>query len=715
MPPGTDPGEMVVQPPVTPDAHELLEVLVDTIVRYDADGRIAFVNEQFTRRTGRRLHEVVGMRPFEWAEEQLLVADVRQYRLMLAETLATGEPRQVTRIPPDGEIFQVLFRATTDADGVVTGAYALARNVSDLVRARRDLAEREHEFRALAENLPDLLVRYDRDARVIYANRPIDGLHIHGARSDLRWQLPSTPTETEPGDPWVAAYEIELRRVIETGEPVTIERRVVAADGGERVFSVLVRAEHSADQEIVGAVALGRDITNSVRQREALERTARTDSLTGLPSRAELYRRLPAIIEQHDASGEHLAVMLFDLDGFKHINDQYGHRLGDEMLVAIGGALASCCGEDDLLVRLGGDEFVLVLTGVHDPADAADAAQRARRSLHGLGAERRARFPVVDTSAGIAVFPDHGTDVDTLLAHADLALYEAKRRGHGVVEYFQPDLRDALERRFAVTQALGECVPDDEFALHLQPICTFADDRGAWGAEALLRWTHPVLGSIAPDEFIPLAEQSGQIVELGRWVLDRAAAIAVELNRGRSEPLRVTVNVSTRQFTLDDIGEAVRSALASAGCDPRWIVVELTESLLLEDLPLVHRGLDALRALGVSLAIDDFGTGYSSMQYLSRLQVDFMKVDKSFVRDADVDRHQQEIVRALVAMAQALGIGVIAEGVETEGQAQLLHELGCGLLQGYLIAHPMPVDDATSWLAAASGESDTATPDGRPD
>ena len=394
-------------------------------------------------------------------------------------------------------------------------------------------------------------------------------------------------------------------------------------------------------------------------------------------------------------------MLLLDLDGFKHINDQYGHRVGDRILQLVGRRLAECVGPDDALVRVGGDEFVIVLGDVAGPTDASLLAHQARLGLTALEHDDDAPYPSIDASVGIAMFPDHGDDVDVLLAHADLALYDAKRSGRGRVEFFRSELRSAMERRSELEQALRTCVPDTEMALHLQPICHIASDPHVWGAEALLRWNHPVLGCVGPDEFIPIAEQSGQIVPIGRWVLRRAAEIAVSLNRERSHPLRIAVNVSTRQFTLDDIADAVGDALRTTGCDPRWLILEITESLMLEDLPLVNGALDALRGLGIAIAIDDFGTGYSALHYLTRLRVDHMKVDKSFVRDADVDRGQQEIVRALVAMAHALGIEVVAEGIETQGQASLLSELGCRLGQGYLLAAPMPVADFEAWLTAA--------------
>jgi diguanylate cyclase (GGDEF)-like protein len=493
-----------------------------------------------------------------------------------------------------------------------------------------------------------------------------------------------------------------IRKCLREAVPATVLQRYHDPSGDVRVHEVRLVPEFDEDGAVISVLGIGRDISEVVRHSEALERAARTDSLTGVASRQVLYERLPDALLAASREQHRVALLLIDLDGFKHVNDQHGHRLGDRILRVVGRELSGCLAPHDFIVRVGGDEFVLVLTQVESPTDASLMAHQARLRLGCLDAGSDERFPRIDASVGIAVFPEDGNEVDALLAHADLALYDAKRAGRGRVEFFRPELRAAMERRSAIEQALHDCVPDIEMELHLQPICTLGSDSHVWGAEALLRWNHPVLGPIGPDEFVPIAEHSGQIVPIGRWVLRRAAEVAVERNQNRSRPLRIAVNVSTRQFTLDDIGDAVRDALAVTGCDPRWIIVELTESLLLEDLPLVNRSLEALRSLGVAIAIDDFGTGYSSLHYLTRLHIDHMKVDKAFVRDADVDLHQQEIVRALVAMAHALGIEVVAEGIETKGQAELLRALGCGLGQGYLLAPPLPVDQFDRWLATAA-------------
>ena len=246
----------------------------------------------------------------------------------------------------------------------------------------------------------------------------------------------------------------------------------------------------------------------------------------------------------------------------------------------------------------------------------------------------------------IAFFPSDGSDVDDLLAHADLALYEAKRRGRGGVEYYRRDLRHAMERRVTLEHALRSCDPDEEMAVFLQPICTLDAVPAVWGAEALLRWNHPTLGPLSPAEFIAIAEQSGDVLSIGRWVLRQVADLATRFNRHREQPIQFAANVSSRQLTLDDLHGAVVDAVTVTGCDPSWLTIELTESLLLDDLPHVNRTLGMLHDLGVSLAIDDFGTGYSALQYLTRLDIDYVKIDKSFVQGAEADVQRQEVVRA---------------------------------------------------------------------
>ena len=483
----------------------------------------------------------------------------------------------------------------------------------EIVEARHAAAERERQFRSLADNATDFIARWDTAGRRLYVNPALARLHGQHPDEMVGQTLPpgSDGTLIELGE--------TMRTVIETGREVQRSHTFFDASlGRERVHDIRWVPEFDRDGAVVSVLAIGRDVTEAVEQREVLERAALTDTLTGVASRQKLYAHLPEVIDARRADGERGALLLVDLDGFKAINDQFGHRLGDQILCDVADLLDTCAGDGDVLVRLGGDEFVLVVSSIESPTDASLLAGQVRTLVAGLGSTDETRVPPLDACVGIALFPDDGDHIDELLAHADLALYQAKRTGRGRVHFFQPELREAAARRNAIERALRTCDHDAELELYLQPICSLEDEPEVWGAEALLRWNSPELGPVSPGEFIPIAEHGGYIIDIGRWVLRQATAMAVELNRDRSTPLRITVNASTCQFTVGDIGHAVREALSATGCRPEWIVIELTENVLLDDLPVVTESLETLNSLGVGLAIDDFGTGYSALEYLTR-------------------------------------------------------------------------------------------------
>lgn len=674
------------------DFRTLADNSPDNIVRYDVDGRATYCNPALLERLGAAPEDVLGRRADESRPTD--AAQTQVYHELVMRAITSGEPGHIDMAvrARSGEerIHSILIRAERDHGGEIRGALAIGRDITEMVQARQALADKEREFRSLAENATDNIGRWDRDGRLVYANPALSALF--GAPLDeLRGRR---VVDLAPMRFLEVTAAVE--RVIRFDRGETVETRFThPLDGQEQVHLVRLVPEHDDDGRLVSVLGIGRDITDMVRQRETLERMARTDALTGVANRQLLYERAPDIFAEASTRGTGVGLMLLDLDGFKNVNDRLGHRAGDDLLRIVSQRLAGCLRERDLLVRLGGDEFVIVVTGVGRRDDLSALADRVRLALAEITAGDGARFARVDASIGIAIHPDDGTSMDVLLARADLAMYQAKRNGRGRVEHFRPELAVAIERRAAIEQALVACEFHDGtpagFEIHLQPIFRLDDPPVVVAAEALARWTHPALGVVSPAEFIPVAEECGRIAQFGRWVLQRSAEMAVRCNLGRPTPLRIGVNVSTRQFALDDVVAAMDEALELAGCDPAWLLIEITESLLLEDSTAVRCTLDTLGKRGVAIAIDDFGMGYSALHYLSRFPVDDLKIDRAFTAGIGDGVRRTELVRAFVALAGALDLDVIAEGIETDEQLRFLQEIGCAHGQGYLLARPMPI------------------------
>ncbi len=426
------------------------------------------------------------------------------------------------------------------------------------------------------------------------------------------------------------------------------------------------------------AAALARSRSEAEARRRALH-----DPLTGLPNR-ELFRdRLAGALARMRRGGPPPAVLLLDLDGFKVVNDSLGHHAGDELLRCIAPRLAEAVRAGDTVARLGGDEFVVLADGVQDESTAMLLAQRLEAAWREPVRIGEAELHL-SASVGVAVATP-ACDPDSLLRDADAAMYHAKRRGRGRFELFGAPLRDEALRRLALEQDLRRALEPEELHLEYQPVIDF-DTNAVVSYEALLRWTHPERGSIGPDEFIGIAEDSGLMLPMGRWVLQTACAEAQRWPAG----VGIGVNLSARQVADPDLCEHVRGALAVTGLDPSRLTLEITESTLMEEAEAPLRTLEELRAMGVRLALDDFGTGYSSLSYLRRFALDTLKVDRSFVRDLGSDPHATPLVEAVVSMAGALGLAVVAEGVETEAQRAQLAALGCRYGQGYLLGRPEP-------------------------
>jgi diguanylate cyclase (GGDEF)-like protein len=475
----------------------------------------------------------------------------------------------------------------------------------------------------------------------------------------------------------------------------------IVADGQTVGAMIIGWPEPSApsiqERELISALAarIAVAVAASARQR-LLHQRAHFDSLTGLPNRPYFLEQLDQQLARASAAHGQVTVMFVDLDGFSQINDSLGHEAGDRLLGQVGERLAGSIGQRGLIARLGGDEFALAMP---DLGDEDLARQEAQALIAGLSRpfvlDGGPQF--INASVGIACFPQDGQDADTLLRHADMAMYRAKALGRGSIAHFEARMHDEVQLRTRLEAELRTALLDDQFVLHYEPLVIPATGV-AIGAEVLIRWRHPERGMISPAQFIPVAEDTGLIVPIGSWVLRQACAQFVRWRREGLPLSVISVNVSVRQFQRPDFVDEVREVLETTGMPTHGLKLELTESMLMGDAATVEKALDDLAAMGVSLALDDFGTGYSSLTYLKRLPVDTIKLDRSFVRDLLENGDARELARSAIEMLHALRKIVVAEGVELPGQRALLTRWGCDLLQGWLFTRSLAADDFRAFV-----------------
>ncbi|WP_242390567.1 sensor domain-containing protein [Pararhodospirillum photometricum] len=447
--------------------------------------------------------------------------------------------------------------------------------------------------------------------------------------------------------------------------------------------------------KITHFVAVKDDITQKKEIEEELFHRANYDPLTGLPNRQLLLDRLNTALAVARRESHRVAVMFMDLDRFKQVNDTLGHNAGDVLLKQAASRLSAVLRPQDTLGRLGGDEFLVVAPGLHKPSEATVVAGRllevARQPFTVDG-----RDIYVSASIGICLGPGDGTSPQILMRNADAAMYLAKENGRDGFHFFTPEVESASRRRMMIETGLRSAVRDGSLSLLYQPIFAARDGRMT-KAEALLRWSHPQLGPVSPAEFIDVAEETGQILALGSWVLEEACRNLANLEVSGGGAFRIAVNISSKQFG-QDLSTQIQGLLERHALDPRRLEIEITERVLLHPSTEVLGQLEALRALGVSIAIDDFGTGYSALSYLMAFRIDTLKIDRSFVVAMEKDVRSQALVGAITGMAHDLDARVVAEGVETAEQAALLSSLGVDALQGYLLGRPMPLDSLQSLL-----------------
>jgi len=460
-----------------------------------------------------------------------------------------------------------------------------------------------------------------------------------------------------------------------------------------------------ANGEPSAVLAINSDITTRKQIEAALEHQALHDTLTRLPNRALFYERVEKALANLHGRNDRLAVMFLDLDNFKVINDSLGHQSGDLLLMEVAVRLRSCLRGSDLVARLGGDEFTVLLSRIEQESEAQQVAERI---LEALQAPIRIadRDVYVSASLGVALSGPDQNHPDSLLRHADIAMYQSKSAGKARYSLFDARLRQHAIERLELETDLRQALEKGQLRVHYQPIHSLSDGQ-LTELEALVRWERPGHGLMYPTSFIPTAEETGLIVPIGRWVLEQACQQARAWNE--ELPLVVSVNLSARQFQDPNLIDDIRQALNTSGLEPYLLKLEITESVAIFDIEATVAKLEALKALGLQIAIDDFGTGYSWLRYLKRLPIDTLKIDRSFIEGIDHDLQDAAIVQSVVALAKTLDLDVIGEGIESQAQAAHLRALGCDRGQGYLFARPQPAESITTLLRQSTDPTSSLT------
>ncbi len=487
--------------------------------------------------------------------------------------------------------------------------------------------------------------------------------------------------------------------VIAAGSEITYDSLALHRSGETIPVEFIVRTMEFADDRL--RMTIVRDRRYRVDTEARIHHLAHHDSLTSLPNRNAFNERVEALIQQAAAGAPGFALLFIDLDNFKRVNDSLGHLVGDALLQVVARRIAGSLRAHDLVARFGGDEFVVVLTGAPSADAVQDVAQKLL-SVVGEAVEVLGTSISVTPSIGVAMFPQHGDTPDELIKHADTAMYHAKSRGRARAQFFEPHMAQAAYAELALEGRLAQAIRDREFVLHFQPQVDVHDGRLV-GVEALIRWLHPQRGLVPPGEFLPVAEARRLILPIGQWVLQEALRCARAWRSAGLLDVPVAVNLSSAQFQAPGFVESVERVLREQGAAGSELELELTERMLMDDLPAVRATLERLKALGARVSVDDFGTGYSSLGHLRHLPIDRLKIDRSFVADLPHDASSAGIARAIIQMAASLGLGVVAEGIETEAQRAWLAAHGCREMQGWLSGRPMAAEAFEAWLRLPRG------------
>ncbi len=672
--------------------------LPDAVVVADAEGHLVWANPAAERIFGLAVEDIVGLDALEFLHPDDLELAAASLESVRDKTV--GSPIELRVKTPTGWKLVELIGANLIGKPPIDGLVWCLRDLTE--RRRWEVATNDIErFRSLVHNSASILLLLDRTGAVqsvsaaitrmlghdqaLVEGHPLEDLVVPADRPALRIALASA-LDGPSAEEGPTIVEVDLRR----------------RDGGVPVPCELSIVNLLDDPTVDGLAVSAHNITQLRSTRDALERLATRDPLTGLPNRKLILDRIEQMQKRGRRTGHDGAVLFIDLDRFKDVNDSLGHRVGDDVLRQTAIRFQGALREADSIGRLGGDEFVVLVEGSATQAEAA--ARRLLESLTAPFAVHSAARPQLTISASIGIVSGAYASAEDLLMDADVALYEAKAAGRNRAVRFEPHMRGEFRTRIELERDLRLALEGGQFFLVYQPVIDLRDGT-VQSVEALLRWRRPSGLVVAPDDFIPALEESGLIVEVGAFVL-REACRQTRLWHEAGLPTAVSVNVSPRQFETGTLVAEIQTALEDSGLDPTSLILEMTETTLMRDSYESALRLRALKDLGIRLAIDDFGTGYSSLAYLQQFPVDILKIDRTFMLDAAPDRASTALVHALIELGAALGLMTVAEGIETVDQLTRLKQEGCDAGQGFYFSRPLEPEDAQRFLVDAAGAAE---------
>jgi diguanylate cyclase (GGDEF)-like protein/PAS domain S-box-containing protein len=601
-------------------------------------------------------------------------------------------------ILPDGSIrlISAVERAIVDEAGKVTRLVGVNTDITDRQAAEDELFAEKERAQVTLNSIGDAVVSTDLAGNVSFLNPVAEEMTGWSQKEATGQPVTEILRILNDSTRRAIANPMELAVMENLTMNLASNCHLIRRDGKETPIEDSVSPIHDRRGEVTGAVIVFRDVTAAQAMTRQMAHSAQHDFLTGLPNRLLLNDRVSHAIAASLRHRGMVAVLFLDLDGFKHINDSLGHPIGDKLLQSVAGRLRDCLRGSDTVSRQGGDEFVMLLYQIQRPEEAASAAQRILQAISAPHLIEGHDLHVT-TSIGISVYPDDGEDSDTLIKNADTAMYHAKEHGRQSYEFFKPAMNVRAVARQSIEEGLRRALERKEFVVYYQPKVDLMTGA-VTGAEALLRWVHPSRGMVPPTEFIAVAEDCGLIVPIGNWILRESCRQArAWLDSG--VPLKsMAVNVSALEFRDTHFGEGVLKALDDTGLEPRYLQLELTEGVLMRSADSTESVLNTLKARGVQVAIDDFGTGYSSLSYLTRFPIDTLKIDRSFVHQITTSKRDTSIVTAIIGMGRSLKMTVVAEGVETQEQAEFLRAHYCDQAQGYYFSRPIVAEEFAQLL-----------------